>query len=76
MTSPSGNPAPLNESRLRHLAARLHTLGPLRLFELLRKLAAGPDLVERLQRYAELDPATVAAIGACVQIATLIWVQP
>lgn len=50
--------------RLRQLAAHLHRLGPRPVFELLREVDAGADLLERLERYAELDTGTVHALGA------------
>jgi hypothetical protein len=40
--------------RLRHLARRVHALGPRPLYELLRELEAGLPLVERLEVYARL----------------------
>jgi hypothetical protein len=50
--------------RLRYLAARLHGLGPRATYEFLREIAAGADLWCRLERYAELDPDIVRALGA------------
>ncbi len=47
-------PAPVPRERLRFLAGRIHRLGPRPLFELLNELAAGADVVERLERYAAL----------------------
>jgi hypothetical protein len=52
------------ESRLRFLAGHLQALGPRSVLEYLREILAGADPIERLERYAELDPAVVAAIGA------------
>jgi hypothetical protein len=43
-------------ARLRHLAARIHTLGPWPLFCLLRELSEGADLPDVLERYATLHP--------------------
>lgn len=54
------------EHRLRYLAERLHALGARPLFELLRELDAGAELRSRLERYCELDPELVVAIGADV----------
>jgi hypothetical protein len=53
-----------NIPRLRHLAERLHALGPRPLFEFLVEVAAGADLVDRLERYADLDPDVVHRLGA------------
>jgi hypothetical protein len=52
--------------RLQYLAARLHALGPRPTYELLRELAAGADLLNRLEVYARLDPDMVRALGADV----------
>jgi hypothetical protein len=49
---------PPSLSRIRHLASRLHSLG------LLKEIANGADLWRRLERYAELDPEIVRALGA------------
>jgi hypothetical protein len=54
------------ESRLRLLAGHLQALGPRSVLEYLREILAGADPIERLERYAELDPAIVAAVGAHV----------
>ena len=54
------------EVRLRHLAGQVHALGPRSFFELVREVARGEDIVERLEVFARLDPAIVAAIGADV----------
>lgn len=50
-------------ARLRLLAGRLHDLGPRSTYELLRELLDGADVLERLEIYAALDPATVRAVG-------------
>ncbi len=49
-------PARNNLPRLRFLAARIHSLGPRPLYELLRELADGGDLEMILERYAQLAP--------------------
>jgi hypothetical protein len=56
--TPRARPAPsaLPPERLRHLAARLHDLGPRPLYEFLREIEAGADLHERLARYSGLWP--------------------
>jgi hypothetical protein len=46
----AGNP------RLRFLAAKIHELGPGPLYYLLSELAAGADLLLRLEAYARLAP--------------------
>jgi hypothetical protein len=51
-------------TRIRHLASRLHSLGPRPTFELLKEIANGADLWRQLDRYAELDPEIVRALGA------------
>jgi hypothetical protein len=45
-------------ARLRCLAATIHRLGPRPLFELLREVDAGSDLLRTLERYAKLGPLT------------------
>ena len=54
----------IGDERLRQLAKPLHRLGPLPTFDLLREVAAGADLYERLEQYARLDPAIVKYLGA------------
>jgi hypothetical protein len=44
------------DARLRLLADRLHQLGPRPLYEFLRELMAGADLLPRLETYAGLSP--------------------
>jgi hypothetical protein len=48
--------------RLQYLAARLYALGRRPIYELLRELAAGRDLYDRLEVYARLDPDMVRAL--------------
>jgi hypothetical protein len=50
--------------RLWVLACRLHELGKRPLFELLVEIVCGADPVERLERYARLDPYVVRKIKA------------
>jgi hypothetical protein len=45
-------------ARLKRLAATIHRLGPRPLFELLREVEAGSDLLRTLERYARLEPLT------------------
>ena len=63
-----GLPTPPQELRLARLADQLHELGPRAVFELLREVlgahAIADDTLERLERYAKLDPVTVALVGA------------
>jgi hypothetical protein len=54
---------PIALARLRRLADHLHTLGPRPIFEYLREIIAGADPVDRLERYAELDPEVIRALG-------------
>jgi hypothetical protein len=49
---------------LRRLVARVHSLGPRPLYELICEVLAGADLCARLERYAELDPAICKYLGA------------
>jgi hypothetical protein len=50
--------------RLRRLAEHLHRLGPRPVFEFLAEVVQGAPPIERLERYAQLDPAMVGALGA------------
>lgn len=61
----------LDATRLRHLARRLHALGPRALFELLRELVAGAEPIARLEAYSRIDPAILAALGGDVLPAIL-----
>lgn len=62
------------EARLRCLAERIYALGPRPLFELFCELERGADFGSRLERYAQLDPAVIAAIGANVLPATALLI--
>ena len=55
---------PQKSARLKHLAVKVHALGPRPLFELLRELEDGANLMARLERYAMLNPDVVVALGA------------
>jgi hypothetical protein len=57
------HPSPIPRSRAYLLGARLHASGPRALAELILELAAGANPVERIERYARLDSAIVAAVG-------------
>ena len=57
----TNNPFPAG--RLRHLAAKIHNLGPRPLYELLRELSLGADLVLTIERYAQLVPPAVRFVG-------------
>jgi hypothetical protein len=57
-------PSPIPKSRVHLLAAHVHHLGPRPLAELLYEILSGADPLSRIERYATLDPAIVAAIGA------------
>jgi hypothetical protein len=54
---------PIALARLRRLADQLHALGPRPLFEYLREIIAGADPVDRLERYAAIDPDVLRALG-------------
>jgi hypothetical protein len=56
--------SPIPRSRVHLLAARIHKLRPRPLAELFIELLAGADPIARIERYAELDPTIVAAVGA------------
>jgi hypothetical protein len=56
-------PPDLQALRRDFVARRVHALGPRPLYELLRELASGADLLTRLEAYARLDPALTAALG-------------
>jgi len=49
-------PNDLPDERVRHLAARIHSLGARPLFELFRELAHGAELHTTLEAYARLAP--------------------
>lgn len=67
-TRPSHDPQPLAGPRFERLVKRLHRLGPRPLAELLIEIAhrtgQSKFIADRLQAYAELDPAIVRALGA------------
>src|SRR5262245_59547827 len=60
ITSPNSIPV----VRFQRLAAQLHALGPRPTYELLKEIAAGAPLLERLETYAGLDPNIVRSLGA------------
>jgi hypothetical protein len=51
------------ETRLRQMAARLHTLGPRALYEFLRSIISGDPIVDTLEDYERLDPAILKYLG-------------
>jgi hypothetical protein len=57
------HPSPIPKSRVHLLAARVHHLGPRPLAELFCEILSGADPLARIERYAELDPAIVGAVG-------------
>jgi hypothetical protein len=69
----NGPPSTTSEPRLQYLAAHLHRLGPRATFELLKEVAAGADVVDRLERYARLDTDVVKALGADRLPRRLTW---
>lgn len=58
----------LGQAQFERLVTRLHALGPRVIAELLSELGAAhlimTSIEARLERYAALDPAVLAAIGA------------
>jgi hypothetical protein len=54
----------MRPSRVHLLATRIHDLGPRPLAELLYEILSGADPLSRIERYAALDRAIVAAVGA------------
>jgi hypothetical protein len=61
--------------RLRHLANHLHRLGPRPVFEILAEALQGAPLIERLERYAQLDPDLVHALGADVLPPVIVCIK-
>jgi hypothetical protein len=57
-------PSLIPKSRVHLLATRIHDLGPRPLAELIYEILSGADPLSRIERYAALDPAIVAAVGA------------
>ena len=58
------------DARFRHLTDNLHSLGSRPVGELISEIAEAhgiqSDVLARLEKYARLDPETVAALGADV----------
>lgn len=46
------------------MAERIHRLGPRSWLELVLEIADGADLDKSLERYAQVDPALIRALGA------------
>lgn len=57
------NQAKIADARLKYLTRRLHALGERPLYEMLREVIGGADLAQRLEVYARIDPAVLAALG-------------
>ena len=57
--------------RLRHVATRIHALGPRPLYELLCEIAGGAEPLSRFERYAALDPDIVRGLGGDVMPPTV-----
>jgi len=53
----------VNDARLRHLSAHLHALGPRAVYEVIREVVDGADLLSRLEVYSRLDPEILSALG-------------
>jgi hypothetical protein len=49
--------------RLRHLAGRIHRLGPYPLYHLLCELSGSSAVLDRLESYAALDGDFIRALG-------------
>jgi hypothetical protein len=60
---PMSAPQTIPRERLRHLASRLHPLGPRPLFELLVEIDRGADLHSRLEAYARIDRRVLRTLG-------------
>jgi hypothetical protein len=62
---PSAATRALNQLRRRRLVEHLHSLGPSPLGHFIREVedAARVDVTPRLERYAEIDPEFVRALG-------------
>jgi hypothetical protein len=63
ITAPLTSIALRRDPRFHRLTEHLHRLGPRPVGELLLEVAAGRDLIDALERYAVLDPASVARLG-------------
>lgn len=60
---------PATRLRFQRLAGRLHELGPRPVGEFIAELVetlpvSAGEVIDRLERYGQLDPATVRALGA------------
>jgi hypothetical protein len=53
----------LPDARLRHLAPKVHALGPRPLFELLRELRDGANLAATVESYAKLPGDFIRMLG-------------
>jgi hypothetical protein len=54
----------VDDARLRHLCGHLHQLGPRAVYEFIREIRAGGDVVQRLVAYKRLDPGILSYLGA------------
>jgi len=54
----------LDDVRLRRLCAHLHELGPRSVYEFIREIRAGGDVVDRLEVYGRLDAGILIYLGA------------
>jgi hypothetical protein len=52
-----------NRMRRQRLVEHLHRLGPAPLGHFLREIEAGANIADHLERYAEIDPEFVRALG-------------
>ena len=53
-----------SDARLRRLVAHLHSLGPRPVYEFVREIIEGGDVVESLETYSRLDSSIVQYLGA------------
>ena len=53
-----------SDARLRRLVAHLHSLGPRPVYEFVREIINGGDVIDRLEDYGRLDPNLVQYLGA------------
>lgn len=55
--------APSDDARLRRLCAHLHGLGPRSVYEFVRAIGAGRDIVLTLEGFRRLDASVVKYLG-------------
>ncbi|HEY3622014.1 MAG TPA: hypothetical protein VGL12_06385 [Roseiarcus sp.] len=50
---------------MRQLCGHLRQLGPRAVYEFIREIRAGGDIVQRLEAYEQLDTGVLAYLGGC-----------